>query len=79
MLEAKSTIKIGEPFVIKCRLTNTSERSMDLHLLLNTVTKLGCGYTGTTEFMVSSDNDDVTHSDANNALFSKYEKKANNF
>lgn len=55
VLEAKSTVKIGEPYTFKCRLINTSERSMDLHLLLNTVSKLGCGYTGSLEFMVSAD------------------------
>lgn len=52
VIEAKSTVKIGEPYDITCRLTNTSERSMDLQLNLNTIAKLGCGYTGASEFMV---------------------------
>lgn len=53
VLEAKSTVKIGEPYDITCRLTNSSERSMDLQLNLNTIAKLGCGYTGASEFMVN--------------------------
>lgn len=54
VLEAKSTVRIGEPYDMRCRLTNSSERSMDLHLALNTIAKLGCGYTGASEFMVSA-------------------------
>ena len=52
VIEAKSTVRIGQPYDITCRITNTSERSMELQLCLNTKTKLGCGYTGDTEFMV---------------------------
>lgn len=52
VLEAKSTVRIGEPYDVTCRLTNSSERSMDLQLNLNTTAKLGCGYTGASEFMV---------------------------
>lgn len=50
--EAKSIVRIGESYDILCRLTNSSERSMDLQLYLNTTAKLGCGYTGASEFMV---------------------------
>lgn len=54
VLEANSTVRIGDPYDITCRLTNSSERSMDLQLNLNTTAKLGCGYTGASEFMVSN-------------------------
>lgn len=47
--EANSTVKIGEAFDFRCRVTNTSERSMDLVMNLNTKIKVGCGYTGQTE------------------------------
>ncbi|EAT44427.1 AAEL000579-PA [Aedes aegypti] len=49
VIEANSTVKIGEGFDFKCRVTNTSERSMDLLMNLNTNAKVGCGYTGQTE------------------------------
>lgn len=49
MIEANSTVKIGDGFDFKCRVTNTSERSMDLVMNLNTKAKVGCGYTGQTE------------------------------
>lgn len=53
VIDAKSIVRIGEPYDILCRLHNTSERSMDLQLNLNTIAKLGCGYTGASEFMVN--------------------------
>ncbi|XP_062543419.1 probable trafficking protein particle complex subunit 13 homolog [Armigeres subalbatus] len=49
VIEANSTVKIGDGFDFKCRVTNTSERSMDLVMNLNTKAKVGCGYTGQTE------------------------------
>lgn len=49
VIEANSTVKIGQGFDFKCRVTNTSERSMDLLMNLNTKAKVGCGYTGQTE------------------------------
>lgn len=54
VIEAKSSVKIGEPFEFTCRITNTSERSMDLTLNLNTIPKPGCSYTGSTEFNVGN-------------------------
>lgn len=54
VLEAKSTVRIGQPYDVRCRLHNTSERAMELHLALQTIAKLGCGYTGASEFMVSA-------------------------
>ncbi|KAG4078642.1 hypothetical protein HA402_015232 [Bradysia odoriphaga] len=54
VIEANNTVKIGEPFNFTCRVTNTSERSMELQLNLSTKTKIGCSYTGATEFMLGT-------------------------
>uniref|UniRef100_A0A336LLR7 CSON012532 protein n=1 Tax=Culicoides sonorensis TaxID=179676 RepID=A0A336LLR7_CULSO len=54
IVESKSTVKIGEPFEFVCRITNTSERSMDLTLNLNASPKAGCAYTGSTEFNIGN-------------------------
>lgn len=52
VIESNSTVKIGESFNFTCRVTNTSERTMDLMMNLNTKVKLGCSYTGSTEYSV---------------------------
>ncbi|XP_052896210.1 probable trafficking protein particle complex subunit 13 homolog [Anopheles moucheti] len=54
VIEANSTVRIGEGFNFRCRVTNTSERSMDLLMSLNTKAKPGCGYTGVTEFALGA-------------------------
>lgn len=54
VIEAKSTVKISEGFDFKCRVTNTSDRSMDLVMNLNTKAKVGCGYTGLTEISLGN-------------------------
>jgi len=54
VIDAKNTVKIGEAFDFTCRVTNTSERSMELQLNLNTKPKLESKYTGATEFMLGS-------------------------
>lgn len=54
VIEANSTVKLGEPFNFAVRVTNTSERSMDLTLNLNTVPKKEMNYTGSTEFNVGN-------------------------
>lgn len=54
VIEANSTVKIGDAFDFTCRVTNSSERSMELVLNLNAKPKLGCGYTGTSEFMLGT-------------------------
>lgn len=54
MIESNSTVKIGSSFNFTCRITNASERSMEIMLNLNTKLKFDCGYTGSTEFMVGS-------------------------
>lgn len=53
VLEAASTVRIGQPYDMRCRLHNCSERAMELQLALQTVARLGCGYTGASEFAVS--------------------------
>lgn len=53
VIESNSTVKIGESFNFTCRVTNTSERTMDLMMNLNTKVKLGCSYTGSTEYSVN--------------------------
>jgi hypothetical protein len=53
VIEADSICKISDPFDFKCRVTNTSTRTMDLHLNLNIKPKKGCRYTGSTEFAAS--------------------------
>ncbi|XP_053689256.1 probable trafficking protein particle complex subunit 13 homolog isoform X2 [Sabethes cyaneus] len=54
VIEAKSTVKISEGFDFTCRVTNTSDRSMDLVMNLNTKAKVGCGYTGFTEISLGN-------------------------
>ncbi|XP_058836773.1 probable trafficking protein particle complex subunit 13 homolog [Topomyia yanbarensis] len=54
VIEANSTVKISDGFDFKCRVTNTSERSMDLVMNLNTKAKMGCGYTGQTEIALGT-------------------------
>jgi trafficking protein particle complex subunit 13 len=54
VVEANSTVKIGEPFKFTCRVTNTSDVSMDLLLNLNTSPKVDGGYTGSTEFFLGN-------------------------
>lgn len=54
MIESNSTVKIGSPFNFTCRITNASERSMEIMLNLNTKLKFDGGYTGATEFMLGS-------------------------
>lgn len=53
VVEAESICKISEPFDFKCRVINTSGRTMDLTLNLNTKPKKGCHYTGSSEYGVS--------------------------
>ncbi|XP_063704992.1 probable trafficking protein particle complex subunit 13 homolog [Culicoides brevitarsis] len=54
IVEAKSTVRIGEAFNFVLRITNTSERSMDLTLNLNANPKAGSSYAGTTEFNIGN-------------------------
>lgn len=53
VVKAESICKISEPFDFTCRITNTSGRTMDLTLNLNTKPKKGCHYTGSSEYGVS--------------------------
>jgi trafficking protein particle complex subunit 13 len=41
--------KIATPFIFKCRITNTSTRSMELNLNFNTKPRRGHAYTGSSE------------------------------
>lgn len=50
VVEAKNIVKIGEPFTFICRVTNTSDRPMELMAKLDTKTSFGCDYTGSAEF-----------------------------
>lgn len=54
VVEAQSTVKLGEPFHFTIRITNTSDRSMDLMLNLNTIPKKEMSYAGSTEFNVGN-------------------------
>lgn len=54
VIEAKNIVKIGDVFDFMCRLTNTSDRIMELQLKLNAKTELGCHYTGSTDFTLGS-------------------------
>lgn len=54
VIEAKNIVKIGDSFDFTCRVTNTSERVMELQLKLNKKPKLGCSYTGSTDFMLGT-------------------------
>lgn len=49
VIEADSICKISEPFNFKCRVTNTSGRTMDLILNMNTKPRKGGSYTGASE------------------------------
>lgn len=50
IIEALNIVKIGEPFTFLCRITNTTDRPMDLIVKLPTVLDFNCPYTGSTEF-----------------------------
>ncbi|XP_055382573.1 probable trafficking protein particle complex subunit 13 homolog [Condylostylus longicornis] len=52
VVEAKNIVKIGEPFTFICRVSNTTERPMDLSAKLDTKTRFGCDYTGSAEFNI---------------------------
>lgn len=52
VIEAKNIVKIGEPFTFICRVSNTTERPMELHAKLDTKTRFGCDYTGSAEFNI---------------------------
>lgn len=54
VVEAKNIVKIGDSFDFMCRVTNTSERVMELHLKLNKTPTHGCSYTGTTDFIIGT-------------------------
>lgn len=54
VLEAESMCKISAPFVFKCRVTNTSTRSMDISLNFNTKPKRGHAFTGSSEQTLGS-------------------------
>lgn len=54
VIEAKNIVKIGDVFDFTCRVTNTSDRVMELHLKLNPNTVLGCSYTGATDFSLGT-------------------------
>lgn len=54
VVKAKSTVRLGEPFEFVVRISNTSDRSMDLNLNLNTIPKKNMAYTGATEFCVGN-------------------------
>jgi trafficking protein particle complex subunit 13 len=41
--------KIATPFIVRCRVTNTSVRSMELNLNFNTKPRRGQAYTGSSE------------------------------
>lgn len=49
VLEAESCSKIATPFVFKCRVTNTSQRSVELSLNFNTKPQRGQAFTGSSE------------------------------
>lgn len=54
VIEAKNVVRIGDLFDFTCRITNTSERPMDLHLKLIAKSQPGSDYTGTTDFSLGS-------------------------
>lgn len=49
VLEAESMCKIATPFVFKCRVTNTSSRSMELNLNFHVKPQRDHAYTGASE------------------------------
>lgn len=49
VLEAESICKIATPFIFKCRVTNTSTRSMDINLNFNMKPQRIHAYTGSSE------------------------------
>lgn len=54
VIQAKNIVKIDESFDFTCRVTNTSERVMELQLKLNKTPTLGCSYTGSTDFSLGT-------------------------
>jgi len=49
VLEAESMCQIATPFIFKCRVTNTSTRSMELNLNFNLKPQRGHAFTGSSE------------------------------
>ncbi|XP_055687914.1 probable trafficking protein particle complex subunit 13 homolog [Lutzomyia longipalpis] len=54
VIEAESIVRIGAAFNFKCRITNTSDQSMDLALGLMAKARTGCTYTGSTEYTLGT-------------------------
>lgn len=54
VIEARDIVKIGDVFDFMCRVTNTSERVMELQLKLHAKPELGCQYTGSTDFLLGT-------------------------
>ncbi|KAI9582602.1 probable trafficking protein particle complex subunit 13 homolog [Glossina fuscipes] len=50
IVEALNIVKIGESFTFLCRITNTTDRPMDLIVKLPTILDFNCPYTGSAEF-----------------------------
>ncbi|GAB0091756.1 Probable trafficking protein particle complex subunit 13 homolog [Sergentomyia squamirostris] len=54
VIEAASVVKIGSAFTFKCRITNTSDQSMELTVNLMGKAQKDSAYTGTSEYSLGS-------------------------
>ena len=54
IVDAKNMVRVGEPFTFVCRVTNTSERVMDLRVKLEASMDVDCDYTGSSDFLLGS-------------------------
>ncbi|XP_037947480.1 probable trafficking protein particle complex subunit 13 homolog [Teleopsis dalmanni] len=54
IIDAENIVKISEPFTFQCRVTNTTERPMDLVVKLETKLSNKCDYTGSAQFSIGN-------------------------
>lgn len=52
VIDAENIVKIGTIFTFQCRVTNTAEHSMKLHVTLETKVSADCPYTGSADFVL---------------------------
>lgn len=52
VIDAENIVKIGTIFTFQCRVTNTAEHAMKLHVSLDTKVYPDCPYTGSAEFVL---------------------------
>jgi len=52
IIDAENIVKIGAIFTFQCRVTNTADHAMKLHISLDTKVYSDCPYTGSSDFVL---------------------------